>query len=131
MGRFYFEIRHDKIEWRQMKRDYLYLFGNRILIDGINLLIISSVLWGLYILSRVYWREVWQGALVIIFAILGIAWSLIFLYRMLIPFIVRVLIPAVIKLLTVMIFPFALLQLILDRISEYIIRGDFLDNARR
>lgn len=114
-----------------MKRDYLYLFGNRILIDGINLLIISSVLWGLYILSRVYWREVWQGALVIIFAILGIAWSLIFLYRMLIPFIVRVLIPAVIKLLTVMIFPFALLQLILDRISEYIIRGDFLDNARR
>jgi|GEM_PF-5167135 len=131
MGRFYFEITHDKIEWRQMKRDYRYLFGNRILIDGINLLIISAVVWGLFIISRLYWKDLWQGALVIIFAILGCAWTLIFLYRMLIPFIVRVLIPAIIKLLTVLIFPFALLQLILDKISEYIIRGDFLDNARR
>ncbi|MEI7660953.1 MAG: hypothetical protein WCK34_02085 [Bacteroidota bacterium] len=129
MGRFYFEIKHDKVDFKQMKRDYHYLFGNRILIDVLNLLVISALLWGGFAIAKIYWSDVAKGALVITLAILGMAWTLIFLYKLLIPFIVRILIPIIINSFNLIIFPFALIQIVLDKISNLIINSDFLDNT--
>ena len=118
---YLFGIKNVNINLKQLSNDYKYMFE-----DGQwwLLLILSGglgLMWGFTIIATFYWSNAWHGGIYMLSGLFTLIASAIYIYWVFIPIWVRLLLPLIINLLNIIIIPIALLQKVLDVISDYII----------
>lgn len=128
-----------KIDFKQMGRDYVFIFRKiepkfRLkfyLVFGSILLVLWLIFLGCLKYFFTYEAGRWWDALIAVWGLMTILSSISVIYWISSPFLVRILFPLIINLIGVCILPFAIFQGIFNFISNLIIKNNDLDEKKR